>query len=92
LECYIPDLDNQELLWSKRLSPGEKQRVSFVRALIQRPSFLFMDESTSAMDADLEESLMETLIAALPDSAIVSIAHRSSLEKYHDRIIVLEKT
>lgn len=92
LECYIPDLDNQELLWSKRLSPGEKQRVSFVRALIQRPSFLFMDEATSAMDADLEESLMETLIAALPDSAIVSIAHRSSLEKYHDRIIVLEKT
>lgn len=91
LERYIPELNQEGLLWSRRLSPGEKQRLAFARALLLRPSFLFLDEATSAMDTVLEKHMMETLVAALPDTAIVSIAHRPSLEQYHDKSLYINK-
>ena len=43
------------------------------------------------MDTDLEKHMMETLLAALPDTAIVSIAHRPSLEQYHDKSLYINK-
>lgn len=89
LQPYIPEMNADGYLWSRRLSPGEKQRVAFARALLLRPAYLFLDEATSAMDVDLEKLMMETLLAALPDTAIVSIAHRPSLEPYHQHILVI---
>ena len=89
LQPYIPEMNADGYLWSRRLSPGEKQRVAFARALLLRPAYLFLDEATSAMDVDLEKQMMETLLAALPDTAIVSIAHRPSLEPYHRHILVI---
>lgn len=91
LERYIPELNQEGLLWSRRLSPGEKQRLAFARALLLRPSFLFLDEATSAMDIILEKHMMETLVAALPNTAIVSIAHRPSLEQYHNKTLYIHK-
>ena len=89
LQPYIPEMNADGYLWSRRLSPGEKQRVAFARALLLRPAYLFLDEATSAMDVDLEKQMMETLLAALPDTAIVSIAHHPSLEPYHQHILVI---
>lgn len=89
LRTYIPQMNADGYLWSRRLSPGEKQRVAFARALLLRPAFLFLDEATSAMDVDLEKQMMEKLLAALPETAIVSIAHRPSLEPYHQNILML---
>ena len=91
LERYLPELNQEGLLWSRRLSPGEKQRLAFARALLLRPSFLFLDEATSAMDIILEKHMMETLVAALPNTAIVSIAHRPSLEQYHNKTLYIHK-
>ena len=91
LQMYIPELNQEGLFWSRRLSPGEKQRLAFARALLHRPAYLFLDEATSAMDTDLEKHMMETLLAALPDTAIVSIAHRPSLEQYHDKSLYINK-
>lgn len=69
--------------WSQRLSPGEQQRLAFVRALLTRPDVLFLDEATSALDAVTEEILYELILQELPQTAVISIAHREAVAKYH---------
>jgi putative ATP-binding cassette transporter len=87
--CRLPHLislidtsDN----WSQRLSPGEQQRLAFVRALLSKPDVLFLDEASSALDTDTEQLLYELIISDLPDAAIISIAHRDIVAKYHELI------
>lgn len=75
--------------WSSVLSPGEQQRLGFARALIAQPDVLFLDEATSALDEASEAYLMRTIRAELPNAAIVSIGHRSSLVSQHHRVIDL---
>ena len=84
LPHLIPKLDEVDN-WSHRLSPGEQQRLAFVRALLHRPNVLFLDEATSALDAETEKELYELIIQELPESAIISIAHRASVASYHPR-------
>ncbi len=84
LPHLIPKLDEVDN-WSHRLSPGEQQRLAFVRALLHRPNVLFLDEATSALDAETEKELYELIIQELPESAIISIAHRASVASYHTR-------
>jgi putative ATP-binding cassette transporter len=85
----VPSLTETDR-WVHRLSGGEQQRLALARALLHRPDFLFLDEATSALDEPSEAALYETLIAALPRSAIVSVAHRSALARFHDRVLDLE--
>lgn len=75
--------------WSKRLSPGEQQRLAFARVLLQRPDFVFLDEATAALDADNEAWLYAKLIAELPHAALVSVAHRDSLARFHGEVLEL---
>ncbi|RZI39887.1 ABC transporter ATP-binding protein/permease [Herbaspirillum sp. HC18] len=75
----LDDSDN----WNQRLSPGEQQRLAFVRVFLMRPQVLFLDEATSALDPEAEEVLYELLLRELPESALVSIAHREVVAKYH---------
>ncbi|CAM3763718.1 ABC transporter ATP-binding protein [Bordetella sputigena] len=82
LEAYARQLDVADA-WSRRLSPGEKQRLAFARALLLKPDFLFMDESTSSLDTDTERHLYEMLLQRLPRAAIVSVAHRDTLTRFH---------
>ena len=84
LTHLIPKLDEVDN-WSHRLSPGEQQRLAFVRALLHRPNTLFLDEATSAVDAETEKELYELIIRELPDSTIISIAHRASVASYHTK-------
>ena len=65
--------------WADRLSMGEQQRLSIARALPQKPDWLFLDEATAALDEPAEGMLYRLLLERLPDAAIVSIGHRSSL-------------
>ena len=71
--------------WSRVLSGGEQQRVAFVRALLAKPDWLFLDEATAALDPDTETALYEALKTQLPDTTIINIAHRSSLRQHHAR-------
>jgi putative ATP-binding cassette transporter len=82
LEAYADQLYVTDA-WSRRLSPGEKQRLSFARALLLKPEFLFMDESTSSLDIDTERHLYETLLQRLPRAAVISVAHRDTLTRFH---------
>ena len=88
LDANLGDLVNEldrEELWSQRLSSGEQQRVALARALLMRPDWLFLDESTSAVDEKLEAELYTVLARRLPTTTIMSIGHRSAVVKLHQR-------
>ena len=78
--------------WTQRLSGGEQQRLAIVRALLAAPDWLLLDEATSAMDIELERRTYETIARRLPDTTVVSIAHRPSLADHHARILKMEPT
>ena len=71
--------------WSKVLSPGEQQRIAFARVLLARPRAVFLDEATSALDPGQEFAMYSTLRTELPDCIVVSISHRDSVNRLHDR-------
>ena len=66
------------------LSGGEQQRLSFVRAIIAEPDWLFLDEATAAMDPATEATVYSVLETELPNTTLISITHRESLHQYHD--------
>jgi putative ATP-binding cassette transporter len=78
------ELDHEEV-WSQRLSSGEQQRLAVARALLMRPDWLFLDESTSAVDEKMEAVLYGVLARRLTGTTIVSIGHRSAVVGLHQR-------
>ena len=88
LDCrlghLIDKLDLQDD-WQHRLSPGELQRIAFVRILLARPQVVLLDESTSALDEPTEATLYQLIKLRLPHSIIVSIGHRNTLNAFHNR-------
>jgi len=82
LDDLVDQLDREDV-WSQHLSSGEQQRLALARALLFRPDWLFLDESTSAMDEKLEAELYAVLAKRLPTTTIVSIAHRSTVLGLH---------
>lgn len=70
--------------WGDVLSPGEQQRVHFARVMLQRPDWVFLDESTSALDEASEEALYRELLKRCPRTTVVSVGHRSTLKALHD--------
>ncbi|EOA04694.1 ABC transporter permease and ATPase components protein [Herbaspirillum frisingense GSF30] len=70
--------------WSQALSPGEQQRLAFVRVFLNRPRIVFLDEASSAMDGETEEVLYAALPRELPGVTVISIAHRETLARFHD--------
>ncbi|KPA97295.1 ABC transporter ATP-binding protein/permease [Pseudomonas asplenii] len=77
--------------WQRMLSPGEQQRLAFARALLYAPQWLFLDEATAAMDEEDEAALYQALIDQIPGLSIVSVGHRSSLNKFHPRHLRIEQ-
>jgi putative ATP-binding cassette transporter len=90
LPHLVSHLDHDEH-WAQRLSGGEQQRVALARALLAKPDWLFLDEATANLDPEAESDLYRTLKARLPNTTLVSIAHRPSVAAFHDRRIVLRR-
>ncbi|MBW1806063.1 MAG: ABC transporter ATP-binding protein [Deltaproteobacteria bacterium] len=72
------------------LSGGQKQRVAIARAILVNPSILLLDEIASALDAESERLIRETIENLKGHQTILVVAHRLSTVKAADRIYVLE--
>ena len=92
--CQLGHLENRlnEIEpWNHILSLGEQQRVAFLRALLFKQDIIFLDESTSALDEPAEAYFYELLRKRMPNAVIVSVGHRNTLHKWHDRTLDLGK-
>lgn len=73
------------------LSMGQRQLVSLMRVLIQRPSIFILDEATASIDPFTEWQIQQALDLILTRSTSILIAHRLSTVKSADRIVVIER-
>nr|XP_003214499.1 PREDICTED: ATP-binding cassette sub-family D member 4 [Anolis carolinensis] len=73
--------------WYDILSPGEMQRLCFARLFYLQPQYAVLDEATSALTEEAENELYK--ICAQLGMTVVSVGHRSSLEKFHSWILKL---
>ena len=80
---HLVDRLDEVLDWAKVLSPGEQQRIAFARILLTKPKVVFLDESTSALDEGLEFMLYTLVRTELPDTILVSVSHRTTVEQHH---------
>ena len=80
---------SEEGHWNRTLSLGEQQRLGLVRALLQTPNYLFLDEATASLDEPSEAALYRLLEEKLPQTTIISIGHRSTLDAFHQRNVSL---
>lgn len=76
--------------WAAVLSPGEQQRIAFARILLLKPQVVFLDEATSAIDEGLEFALYQLVRRKLPNTIIVSVAHRSTVDVHHTQRLELD--
>lgn len=77
-------------LSGQALSGGQKQRIGLARALYRNPSILFLDEVTSALDAETEHAVMASIQKLRGTITVVIVAHRLSTVQHADQVIYVE--
>jgi vitamin B12/bleomycin/antimicrobial peptide transport system ATP-binding/permease protein len=88
---HLVDRLDRDDNWPQSLSGGELQRVAVARALLAKPSWIFMDEATASLDLDSEVAIYRVLKANLPDATLISIAHRPSVAGFHEGRVVFQR-
>ena len=87
----LPDgLDTEVGERGEALSVGERQLVSLVRAQIDQPGLLILDEATSAVDPATERRATEALRRLSAGRTVITIAHRLSTAEHADRVLVFD--
>jgi ATP-binding cassette subfamily B protein len=91
LETLPEGLNTQVGERGNLLSMGQRQLVSLLRVLVQRPAIFILDEATASIDPFTEWQIQQALQLILAHTTSILIAHRLSTVKAADRIVVLEK-
>ena len=74
-----------------RISGGEKQRIGLARALYASRNIIILDEATSSLDNQTEESIIQSILNLKNEITVILIAHRLTSLRYCDRVIYLEE-
>ena len=72
-------------------SSGERQLISFARAVVYKPSLMILDEATANIDSETEAIIQESLEKMMNISTMLIVAHRLSTIQHSDKIIVMQK-
>lgn len=91
IDDYIERLDEEVGEGGEKLSMGEKQLISFARAVLANPAIFIMDEATSSIDTLTEAKIQQGINEIIRGRTSVIIAHRLSTIKNCDRIMVIRK-
>jgi len=91
LETLADGLDSEVGERGARLSMGQRQLVSLMRVLVQKPAIFVLDEATASIDPFTEWQIQQALNLILKRTTSILIAHRLSTVRSADRIIVIEK-
>jgi len=83
--------DQNVLEEGKLLSAGQKQLLSFARALVRRPAIIILDEATANVDSATEQLIEDAIHTLLRGHTAIIIAHRLSTIRAVDRILVLDR-
>ncbi|KAJ3257816.1 Multidrug resistance-associated protein 9 [Boothiomyces macroporosus] len=73
------------------LSFGEGQLLCLARVIVKKPKLLILDEASSAVDSEADQTIQKVLQEHLPDTTIISIAHRLNTIADYDKVMVLEQ-
>ncbi|UXX81341.1 ABC transporter ATP-binding protein/permease [Reichenbachiella carrageenanivorans] len=73
------------------LSVGQRQLISFVRAMVYNPKIIVLDEATSSVDTETEELIQQAIDRMMKGRTSIVIAHRLSTIQHADKILVLER-
>jgi len=90
-EEFISELDEEVGEAGENLSLGEKQLISFARAILANPRIFVMDEATSSVDTLTEAKIQNGIHGIMEGRTSLIIAHRLSTIKNCDRILVIKK-
>lgn len=88
---HLVDKLTQTCDWTHVLSLGEQQRLAFARLLLLKPDVAFLDEASASMDEGLEDAMYRLLKESLPSTTIISVGHRSTLQKYHQQTLQIHE-